>query len=92
MSTLINRKKLIPVGKNLKDFLKIAGVFLTCMEVLWNGAMTFMLNILRKVVNNRAIWKKEYCGAEVFRTAYDCRSANREKRRPLLAGIEIGFR
>ena len=96
VSTLINRKKLIPVGKKFKRFPANSwGIF-----DMHGSVMEWCYDFYAKYPERRVVnpigplygKKRVLRGGSFFRTAHDCRSANRESVDPSWRGSEIGFR
>ena len=95
-STLINRGKLVPVGNKLKRFPPNSwGIF-----DMHGNVMEWCYDFYGKYPEDKVVnpigplhgKKRVLRGGSFYRTAFECRSANRESVDPSWRGSEIGFR
>ena len=95
-STLINRGKLIPVGNKFKRFPPNNwGIF-----DMHGNVMEWCYDFYGKYPEDKVVnpigplhgKKRVLRGGSFYRTAFECRSANRESVDPSWRGSEIGFR
>ena len=95
-TTLINRGKLIPVGNQFNRFSPNqwglydmhGSVMEWCYDFYSDYKDGVDTNPIGPIRGNRRVIR----GGSFYRTAYDCRSANRESLDPTWRGSEIGFR
>ena len=95
-STLINRGKLIPVGNKFSRFQTNrwglsdmhGSVMEWCYDFYEEYSEAFAINPIGPLHGKNRVLR----GGSFYRTAYECRSANRESSAPSWRGSEIGFR
>jgi len=95
-STLINRGKLIPVGNKFSRFPTNrwglsdmhGSVMEWCYDFYEEYSEAFVINPIGPLHGKNRVLR----GGSFYRTAYECRSANRESSAPSWRGSEIGFR
>ena len=94
--TLINRGKLIPVGTKFSRFPSNRwGVFDmhgSVMEWCYDYYGEYPKGIVANPMGPLHGKNRVLRGGSFYRTAYECRSANRESSAPSWRGSEIGFR
>lgn len=96
LMTLINRGKLIPVGGSLKRFPPnnwgVYDMHGSVMEWCYDFYAAYdeglSTNPIGPIRGNRRVLR----GGSFYRTAFECRSANRDSSDPTWRGSEIGFR